>query len=47
MSLWFRGKNRQGRRYYYSVSIPWGLLLTVIVIILMLLLLWLRAWLHQ
>jgi hypothetical protein len=45
MSLWFRGKNRQGKRHYYSISLPWGLLITLIAMLFALLLqlvLWLR-----
>jgi hypothetical protein len=47
MSLWFRGKNRQGKRHYYSISIPWGLILMILIAIFVALLLPLLAWLQH
>jgi hypothetical protein len=47
MSIWFRGKKRNGKKYYYSVSIPWMLLLITLIGILFALLLPLLHWLRQ
>jgi hypothetical protein len=33
MSLWFRRKDAEGRRYYYSVSVPWFWIITVVVLL--------------
>lgn len=47
MSFWIRGKSRQGKRYYYSVTIPWMLIWTVCISIVLFLLLPLMGWLRQ
>ncbi len=33
MSIWFRRRDGQGRRYYYSVSVPWFFALTFVAIL--------------
>jgi len=47
MSLWFLGKKQHGRKYYYSVSIPWPFiwitLIGIVIALLLPLLTWLRG----
>jgi len=46
MSFWFFGRRRQGRRWLYSVSIPWDLL-PFLIALAVIALIALRAWLKH
>ena len=46
MSVWFRGKFQQGKKYYYSVSIPCLFFLITLIGIVIALLFPLLAWLR-
>jgi hypothetical protein len=47
MSIWFFGRRRQGRRWLYSVSIPWNLLLALLLALASIAFIALHGWLKH
>ena len=42
MSIWFFGRRREGRRWLYSVNIPWSLLIVLLLTLASIAFAWLK-----